>query len=233
MSARFASLVACAVMLLGPATASADAIEEKHIISGKAKLDPLKGYIYLHAPTRWYGTFLRVPDETTRTEYNADFEKAFAKELKRHESRLAAWRSSADIAKRTKSKIPEKPEEPTREKFSIGPIELRDMVSFGPMYVFAKAETRMSYLNSVKPGTYIWYGPLMIDPSQGVLGACYCMGTVKFDVKAGVVTDLGNALLAAPQTEKNWDVASVEILEARGGESGEVRQTGRPGTNGP
>lgn len=50
----------------------------------------------------------------------------------------------------------------------------------------------------------------MIGPNGGV-GNCYCMGTVKFEVKPGVVTDLGTSLADLPRWQEDKDVARLEL----------------------
>lgn len=182
--------------LLGLASSlSAQAIEEKNVTSGKVQLDPAKGYIFLTSPVRTNGMFVRVPDADDYAEYRADWEKAFAKAEKSYASAMANWKKDVEIAKAQDKKPRPEPVKPTRETFSIGPIELRTTVSFGPTFVYnkSKAPESYSYLNAVKPGTYIYYGPVFAGPN-GFAGYCYCMGSVKFEVKAGVVTDLGTVL---------------------------------------
>jgi hypothetical protein len=202
---------ACAALTI-PSLASAEAVEEKNLVSGKQKLDPASGYIFVQAPYRTFGMFLRVPDEGTRAEHKKDWDEAFAKAQKKYPDQLRSWQSRAEVARQTNKKTPEKPIEPTPETFSIDPIELRDQTAFGPMFIFSKDEAtgRFNYLNQVKPGTYIYYGPLLMQPGMAAGGLCYCMGTVQFEVKPGVITDLGNFLIAAPTPTKNWDVASVD-----------------------
>lgn len=202
---------ACAALAI-PSLASAEAVEEKNLATGKQKLDPASGYIFIQSPVRTFGAFLRVPDEGTRAEHKKDWDEAFEKARKKYPEQLRSWQTRANIAVQTKKKVPDKPVEPTAENFSIDPIELRDMVNFGPMFIYSKDDTvgRFNYLNQVKPGTYIFYGPLLMQPGMVSGGLCFCMGTVKFEVKAGVITDLGNYLFAAPTQTKNWDVASVE-----------------------
>jgi hypothetical protein len=202
---------ALAVLVLSPSAAHAEGkpVEEKNVLSGKDKLDPAKGYIFLHAAGRTNGLLLRVPDEETRAAYQADWDEAFAKAEKKYPGQLKRWESDVAVAKQTKSTLPEKPLPPSRETFSIGAIELRDMVSFGPMFVFSKAETRFSYMTAVKPGSYIYYGPLYYAPGVPPAGQCYCMGTVRFEVKAGIVTDLGNFLGAAPKPAAPYDVSTL------------------------
>jgi hypothetical protein len=88
---------------------------------------------------------------------------------------------------------------------------LRDLVSFGPMFVFTKSDTKYTYLNAVKPGTYIYYGPIYYANGAAV-GQCYCMGTIRFEVKAGVITDLGNALQALPTPTAPYSVGTQEMM---------------------
>jgi hypothetical protein len=69
-----------------------------------------------------------------------------------------------------------------------------------------------SYLTKVKPGTYIYYGPIMFDANAGYMGLCYCMGTVKFEVKPGVITDIVNFLVAGTfQTPINPPPPGVSV----------------------
>lgn len=207
----FAALVAAAALI--PTTAQAQAVEEKNLLSGKARLDPAKGYIFVQANARSQGVFLRVPDDTTRTEYQKDWDEAFAKAQKKYASAVKTWEKDVAIAKSTGSKPPTKPEEPTRETFSAGAIELRDMIAYGPMFVFGKSETQFTYLTAVKPGTYIYYGPMYYAPGLAPAGQCYCMGTVRFEVKEGTITDLGNSLAALPRVTAPYSVGTQAMLK--------------------
>jgi hypothetical protein len=194
-------------LVLGP-------IEERDVLSGKIALDAATGYILSSSSFRQAATLLRVPDGATREAYQQDWEKAFAKAQKRYKSEHASWEATVKSAPQTGAKIGPEPEEPTREKFTIGAIDLRDQTGFGPMFVYNKAEKSFTYLTRVKPGTYIYYGPIAIVPGTPVLGACYCMGTVKFEVKAGAITDIGNFLFAAPRAEPPYDVMTANAIKA-------------------
>jgi hypothetical protein len=205
-------LALAAALALFPTVVSADAVEEKNIVSGKAKLDPAQGYIFLQAPTRTFGLFLRQPDDATRADYQKDWDEAFEKARKKYERDLKSWENKVKLAKDGGTPAPAKPVEVTRETFSIGPILLRDMVSFGPMFVYTKSDTLYTYLNAVKPGVYIYYGPLLYGPAQPPAGQCYCMGTVQFEVKAGQITDLGNALMALPVPTVPYSVGTQAML---------------------
>ncbi|MFM5949046.1 MAG: hypothetical protein ACKOPM_07440 [Novosphingobium sp.] len=206
-----ANALAGIALLIG-APLHAQAIEEKNVLSGKVKLDPAKGYIYSTGPGRVTGMFIRVPDAEDIEAYRVDWEKEFAKAEKGYDSKLKSWQKDADMAVSTGQKFSKpKPVKPTRETFSIGPIEQRTTVSFGPTFVYSKSKDPdfYSYLNGVKPGTYIWYGPIFVGPN-GMAGYCYCMGTIKFEVKAGVITDLGNMLTSQAGLEGLMGFDSVD-----------------------
>ena len=77
------------------------------------------------------------------------------------------------------------------------PIEFSMLVVFGPNFVFDKTDgpnASFTYLIEVEPGEYTYLGPMF--PSLGVptFGDCYCMGSVKFEAKAGQITSLGDFL---------------------------------------
>lgn len=229
-------LAAAAFALAMPALAAPEAVEEKNMVTGKQKLDPASGYIFVQANYRTFGTFMRVPDDSTRAEHKKDWDEAFAKAQKKYPGKVKDWEAAVQVAKQTKKQPPERPVEPTPENFSIDPIELRDTVSFGPMFIYSKDEAagRFNYLTAVKPGTYIYYGPVLMQPGGITGGICFCMGTVRFEVKPGVITDLGNFLIAAPDAVKEWDVASADAWRraeekaAKKGEPVEAPGAGRP-----
>lgn len=184
---------AAALLTVTPATAQSvdfKPIEAKNL-GTKAKIDPAKGYILISSPTRSQGTFIKTADEDELAEYKAEWEKQFAKAQKRYASNIKTY----DMLRKQGKKAGDKPVEPTRETFSIGDIERRMTVSFGPMFVFEKAENdAVSYLVEVEPGTYSYYGPIIVMPNGGAFGSCYCMGSVGFAVKPGVITNLGDFL---------------------------------------
>ena len=178
--------------------AHAQAIEEKHLVAGKFSFDPASGYIYLHGPCRQWGMFLKVPDQGDIDAYKKDWDAAFAKATDKYLKKLASWESDKK-AGATGTKLGDKPVKPTPETFTIGDIETRTSMSFGPMNVFNKDKegSNYSYFMKAPPGTYVYYGPILFDPNAGYTGACSCMGSVKFEVKPGVITDAGNFLAAA------------------------------------
>lgn len=183
-----------ALSLLFAAELDAQAVKEKDLLAGKASLNPAMGYIFASFPSRFQGTLIRVPDAEDWESYRTDWEKGYQKALKKYDSDYRNWEQVRITAREYGRPIPPKPVQvPPREQFSIGPIEARLMVGFGAgdEYLKDKVVPVYRYLTAVKPGTYIWYGPFALIGT----GSCYCMGTVKFEVKAATITDTGDFLL--------------------------------------
>lgn len=178
-------------------------IGEADVLSGKVTRDPDLGYILIGGIGGAMGTFMRVPDEATRAAWEQDRKDALAKAQKKYPGAILDWEATVDMLKKSGNKgpYPEKPVEPTIDNVEVAPLDTRDMVSFGPQFRYTKG-ARTSFLTVVKPGYYYWVG-VPVAP-------CMCMGTVQFEVKAGVVTNLGNMLWALPQQKLDMTVAQVE-----------------------
>lgn len=158
--------------------------------------DPAMGYLLLRADMQTPLHLMRIASEEDQKAYDAMRAAAFAKEQKKYPSRLAEYRRSLatyEVLKKTDrhAKMPVAPIEPTEANFVFTPFGLLAAASFGPANRFAKGENGKSvYLQSITPGTYRIYGPMFVS-TQGAMGSCFCMGSVKFTVRAGEVTDLG------------------------------------------
>lgn len=205
-STLFAAALALAIV---PTIASAQAIEEKNLLSGKAKFDPESGYLFVRGPVRQMAMLLRLPDASDVAEYETEWAEAFAKVKQKYPSKLRGWEYRAATARKEgRAYDYEKPIEPTEENFSIGPIEFRNPFYFGPQYVFSKSESgdQYSYLSKMKPGRYVLYGPVTYT-GNGMAGFCFCMGTVAFEIKPGVITDAGNFFLVAPGPDPDFPAA--------------------------
>jgi hypothetical protein len=218
------SLTLAALVLAAPTSVAAQAIEEKNLISGKAKYDPKLGYIFARGPFRQNAMLLRLAEAGDVAAYEKAWAEALAKAKEKYARQMKNYERDVAMAKQTKSKPPEKPIEPTEANFAIGAIEMQQPVTFGPQFVFAKpakdgGSQDYSYLQGVRPGRYVYYGPIFLGPNGSYVGACYCMGTVSFEVKAGQVTDLGNFLLVGPGA----DPAFTSTEELQGSEAGLYR----------
>ena len=153
---KISAFLIAGLLLLGaqPRPAQAQAIGEKQIAAGKFSFDPAGGYIYVHGPFRTMGMFLKVPDQSDIDDYKKDWDAAFAKAKTKYVKQLASWETEKKEAAVTGAKMEAKPVEPTPETFTIGDIETRTSMSFGPMDVFSKDKENnyYSYFMKVKPG---------------------------------------------------------------------------------
>ena len=135
----------------------------RHLVSGEARIDPAKAYIFIRSPQgRAAGTFLKTPTPAEIADYE-----------------VADWPS-----KRWTSS-------------DRWPIEFHMLVQFGPKSFFDRTDgpnRSFTYLIEVEPGEYTYLGPMQVDINAGTFGECYCMGSVKFEAKAGQITSLGDFL---------------------------------------
>lgn len=181
-------------LALVAAPAVAQAVKDQPAVT----LDPAKAYLYYDANK--FGTALKLIREATdadRAAYAAKRAEMFAKAKKRYERNHADWVAASKAAAGSSSlpKPGPEPVEPKDDTFSIGPIEMDLMVDIGPFNRFTKAGDTSSYLWAIPPGTYRVYGPVMLNPQGAPMGTCLCMGSVKFDVAPGMITDMGTMVL--------------------------------------
>lgn len=177
-----------------PDLAESKAIELKNLTSGKAKIDPTNAYIFVRSPqNRANGIFLKTPGPEEIANYETKWREEFAEAQADYPKALKRY----EIAKQSGRPPKEKPVEPTEQSFAIDPIEFRMIVGYGPQFIFDKTEGEnksFSYLIEVEPGEYTYFGPILYLPGTPVFGQCFCMGSVKFEAKAGQITSLGDFL---------------------------------------
>lgn len=216
---RILSLVAGALALIAapaaaeklkPDNAEYRAIELKNLISGKVAIDPAKAYIFIRSPqNRTNGVFLKTPSAEEIANYEAKWREEFAEAQEDYPKALKRY----EIAKQSGRPPKEKPLEPTEANFAITPIDTRMIVPFGPQFIFDKTEgpdKSFSYLIEVEPGEYTWLGPILYLPGTQVFGTCYCMGSVKFEAKAGQITSLGDFLSLGWADRKALELSTFE-----------------------
>jgi hypothetical protein len=113
---------------------------------------------------------------------------------------------------------------PRRQWYSSDrwPIDLLMLVQFGPKSFFDRTggpDGSFTYLIEVEPGEYTYLGPMQVDWNSGTDGECYCMGSVRFEAKAGQITSLGDFLSLGWATrralmETTIDFASLPVRKA-------------------
>ncbi|MEL6709810.1 MAG: hypothetical protein AAFP79_16160 [Pseudomonadota bacterium] len=192
--------------------AQARPIDEDNFIEGKETILDDKGYLLLTMPTRWAGTLIKEPNEEDIARYQEAYEEAFAEATERYEKDYARYRKRLEKPK-TDRPMPKEPVQPVREEFRIVPIEQFMAIDFGPDDVFSKGDGTYTYLEEIEPGMYTWYGPVFLTPGDGYVGQCYCMGTIKFEVRAGEITNLGNSLYAMPKWEEDPTAPPLDIVQ--------------------
>lgn len=95
---------------------------------------------------------------------------------------------------------------PTQESFRFDAAELDNFAGNEYRPRLLHQEAWSGWLIAVDPGVYRLYGEVT-QTQNGTAGACYCMGSVRFEAKAGEITDMGE-IVAAPADQQG--VATAE-----------------------
>jgi hypothetical protein len=188
--AAAAAAIACSAAV-GAKPLATEQFKAKTVV----QIDPAKAYLLVRSP----GVdlkLLRVPTEADRAAYKAERDEAlakakakFAREWRRYESDMEAYRRS--VEKDRPIPRPIKPEEPTDETFAFRSIDSDNFVTIWGGRVFDKGGPRTAHLIAVPAGTYRLYGQILGVPNGASFGTCLCMGSVQFDAAAGAITDMG------------------------------------------
>ena len=178
-------------------------------------LDPARAYVLIRSNVAMPLHLMRIPSSEDQVKYDALKAEAFAEAREKYAKKKASYekaKAAYDKAKAAYDKAPTRvlkpvpPEElvePTEANFEFTPFGLMTGVSIGPLFRFAKGENGAStYLHEITPGRYRIYGTLSVVANAGATGACFCMGSVGFEVKAGQVTDLGYLRALTPDEIK-------------------------------
>lgn len=175
---------------------TSDIVKDKPTVA----LDPARAYILLRSDAATPLHLMKEPSEFDRSAYQSMRAEAFAKARRKYEKEFARYEAARKSAARFKkddprARVPAKPVEPTEANFEFTPFHLMAGVSIGPLNRFAKRDGGASvYLQAVTSGDYRIYGPIAAAPNGGFFGRCFCMGSVKFEAKAGEITDMGTIL---------------------------------------
>jgi hypothetical protein len=205
MSKRLLTAAVLAMAALAPtlaqaqtAPAAAGAPKDLGYVKDKPALtlDPATSYIIVRTTSAASFAFIRIADEADLADYKARRAAALAKAHGKWERKHASWvKETAEYKKSLGTGMamrPPGPEpvEPNDANLSFTPIDVENLVSFGPMNRFAKGDTS-TYMYGVRPGRYAFYGPVMAAPNGVYAGTCMCMGTFEFEVKQGQILDVG------------------------------------------
>lgn len=198
MNMRIAALIMSALLAAGPATAGEKVtfVEARPIKdTASVAIAPAKAYILFRAdlPTPVY--LSKLPTAEDDAAYAKLRAETMAKAQEKYVRQLAAYQREQKNPPAAGLTPLEKPVPPTEATLKLTPYAQMAGVVMGPLNRLVKNSDGIStYLEEVTPGTYRIYG--LVDPLTG-LGSCFCMGSVKFEAKAGQVTDIG-VLLVRP-----------------------------------
>ena len=165
--------------------------------SETVSLDPDQGYLLVRSRVG-NAKFIAAPillrrlsdDEMAR--YEADKASAFEAsitELKADRAKALSKKAAAEAKGRIYKNIV--PPEPTLANFNFDYDGVDNVYYFRAKDVYEKDGDHRTLFAAMPPGTYILASTALGASS----GPCFCMGTVEFEVKPGVITDLGYLLM--------------------------------------
>jgi len=185
-------------------------------------LDAESAYIFVRlgkTSKKWAPapTFIRELTATEAADYDVvkreKFTKANAKNEKKRTKRLE---EKAKAEKRGEPYTKTVPGVLNYEQFSFEYEPVSNVYVTIPQKKYRKTDYGRDLFFSVKPGRYVLFN---------VGGVCMCLGTVEFDVKAGVVTDLG--MIVSDLADRDGEVSQYQEIEMATKDHG-VYRTGFP-----
>lgn len=203
-------LLKCAALVIGltvltPASAQtvAVAVRDRPTVT----LDPAQAYVMYSAPGQLPLMLMREPSAEDRDDWRARREVALAEAQRRYTRDFERWQRARDEyrAGDRSTRVPTRPVEPTQDNFAFPAIETEMFYQIGPQNRFSK-EGRSVYLSALSPGDYRIYGQMMAAQGQATGGICMCMGSVRFSVAIGVITNVGEIIVGTQVGPMSADI---------------------------
>jgi hypothetical protein len=181
-------LIAIVLFVLGGLTASAEAQEVPN--KPQVKLDPAKAYVlYQGNKLGQTLTLISIPTSQAREEYQRKWRAALAEAKIKYQADLSAWNHRAAGEMQGGAKPGPKPVAPTETNFNLPlPINVIKIGVFNRF--FAKSGNSTVYLAEIPAGDY-YVADAPYGMFYNVPATCLCLGTVRFHVSAGQITDMG------------------------------------------
>ncbi|MDB5673908.1 MAG: hypothetical protein JWM65_890 [Sphingomonas bacterium] len=207
----------------------------------RVTLDPARAYVMFTGNKLGQTlTLISIPTKQEQDDYRQRRSAALAEAKRHYPEALAAWNQQAAGGKPSDPK----PVEPSEENFRFPlPINVVSMGVFN--HFFAKSDRGTVYLSSIPAGDY-YVADAPFGLVYNVPPTCFCLGTVRFHVAAGRVTNMGRlvsnyyeALMRAratgtPKPRTHFDfpegVTSMTIEPAAAGDPVDPRLGGFPVT---
>lgn len=134
--------------------------------------------------------FMRKPTSPELEAYRAAKQQAFdAARPKLVEGREKALQRQAESTAQGRKTNAPVPPEPSLDNFPFF-YRAHNLAAIRHNFVFGKGATDNLYLIEAIPGDYVLYG-LSWGTGPQMLAVCWCLGTVGFAAKPGVISDLG------------------------------------------
>jgi hypothetical protein len=187
------AVLAAALAQPSPARAEREQFGQNDVIT----IDPSRAYILFRVEDRTELQFLKVVDAAEQSAWEAARQTAFERALTRNQRSIVQWdrdMSQCTGANRVSAYCANRGPRPaplTLETFAFASAESDNFISVGRGRYFEQMGGRYVYLRSVEPGTYVLYGPLFIGANGAAAGVCLCMGSVRFEARAGQIVDIG------------------------------------------
>ena len=190
ITALIGGALLAALACIGPASAR-DQLGQRDAVT----IDPQRAYIFYRSGQRGDVRFLREVTPQEQTAWEAERAEALARAHTRWQRQLREWeqldcRGNGRLTPQCQS-IGGRPVEPTNENFAFTLPEMDNFVQVLGGRQFTRGDDANSFFIAVEPGTYMLYGPVLMLANGTAAGTCLCMGSVRFEARAGQITDLG------------------------------------------
>lgn len=189
-------------------------------------LDAAKAYVLLRTSLATPLYLMKVPSAQDQAAYDKLRANAFAEARAKYARKLKDYDTQVAMAKRTPGLVaPDKPVEPTEANFEFTSFGILAHVEIGPLNRFAKSKELSTYLQALTPGSYRVYGLIGLGANGAMVGQCFCMGSVKFEARAGEIVDLGVIGANAPpqrvagDSTRPADLTTQQLFTAAGVDS--------------
>lgn len=196
MMRRLSLAIAAAAALLVPVAAPAQVVRQFTRKDLTIQVEPNLAYIFYRTQAQVPMIFIREPNASDWAVWRGARSAALDKALKKYQKEYRSWQSAAKQWDNTAENMrggvsrPVKPVMPTDDNFAFPTIEMSTMTEGRISPAFFKEKPVFGFLIAVPPGTYMIYGSVMAFGGN-MVGVCMCMGTVKFEARAGEIVDLG------------------------------------------
>lgn len=200
-------LLAAATLVASPASAKdkPPVFVETQPVKDKPAivLDPAKAYVLLRSDVQVPLSLMKVASAEDQAAYDKLKAAALAESHEKYARKIANFERDKMLVGHSPDAKP--PVEPTEKNFEFVSFGMMATVSIGPVNRFAKGKDTSVYLQELTPGAYRVYGLMFVNPGVAAVGSCFCMGSVKFEAKAGEVTDLGAITVLPPSANVAGD----------------------------